>query len=151
MNLVVNKNGALQFMSLKSNEMVNNSNQYEQYNNQYNQNQYEQYNNQYNQNQYNQNQYIPQKNNLEPIEPLLKHSYIYNKYFKDYVDPNIEKSGPRLPKTKEEYFKMLMEDKINALNQKKRIEEIKSKKIMFEGNPRNIVASKNNLRSMNFG
>ena len=96
-----------------------------------------------------------QKNN-EPLDPSVKHSYIYNKYFKDYVDQTIEKSGPRVPKTLEEYKQMLLEDKIKAIQHKKMIEQIKPKKMMFTSNPgmslnpSNINASKNNLRMMNF-
>ena len=59
----------------------------------------------------------------------------------------------------EEYNKMLLEDKIKALEQKKRVSEIKSTKLMFTTTPsnqinpsnsRNIQASKNNLRMMSF-
>ena len=52
---------------------------------------------------------------------------------------------------------MLLEDKIKAIEHKKRIEQIKSTKLLFTttpgatSNPRNIRASKNNLRMMNFG
>jgi hypothetical protein len=195
MNLVVNKEGVLQFMTPINTET--NPNQYNpnQYNpNQYNPNQYNpnQYNpNQYNPNQYNPNQYNPndfsknnynqlqqnqiqqrnkfqqpiktnnksseqvQRNN-EPLDPNLKHSYIYNKYFKNYIDNNVEKKGPRVPRTLEEYKRMLLEDKIKAIEHKKRIEQIKSKKLMFTTNPtisinpRNIQATKNSLRMMNF-
>jgi hypothetical protein len=97
----------------------------------------------------------PQKPN-EPLDPIVKHSYIYNKYFKDYVDQTIEKSGPRVPKTLEEYKQMVLEDKIKAIQHKRMIEQIKPKKMMFTSNPgmslnpSNINASKNNLRMMNF-
>jgi hypothetical protein len=205
MNLVVNKEGLLQFMIPVKNETNNNQNQYNQtlhnqnqYNQtQYNQNQYNQtqYNqtqhnqNQYNQTQHNQNQYNPYKYNPnefsnnndkipknfkqqnkiqkpiqsqqikkidEPLHPNLKHSYIYNKYFKNYVSNSSEKEGPRLPKTIEEYKRMLLEDKIKAVKHKKMIEQIKSKKLMFTTNPtmsinpKNIQATKNTLRMMNF-
>ena len=95
----------------------------------------------------------------EPIQPIVKHSYIYNKYFKDYVDPNAEsnKVNIRVPKTKEEYYEMLLDDRKKALEHKLRIEQIKSKKMMFTSapgmnytNPKTIQATKNNLRSMNF-
>ena len=63
---------------------------------------------------------------------------------------------PRVPKTIEEYRQMLLEDRIKAIQQKQRIDQIKSKKMFFmtapgaNSNPRNIQASKNNLRSMSF-
>lgn len=92
-----------------------------------------------------------------PIDPSVKHSYIYNKYFKDYHDPNAQSNNaPRVPKTMAEYRKMIIEDKIKAIQQKMRVEQIKSKKMMFTtvpgatSNPRSIQATKNTLRSMNF-
>ena len=153
MNLVVNKEGVLQFMTPIKNETT----QYEYNLNDFSKNNY----NQNQQNDFQQNQYInntpkqTQKNN-EPLDPNLKHSYIYNKYFKNYVDNNVEKQGPRVPKTLEEYKRMLLEDKIKAIEHKKMVEQIKSKKMMFTTtpamtiNPKNIQASKNNLRMMSF-
>ena len=147
MNLVVNKQGILQFMT-------QNSQQEEQYQAQYD-------SNDFSQRVQNKNIKIvqnPQKNTIsEQIDPTVKHSYIYNKYFKDYADPNAEKPGPRVPKTIEEYYQMLIDDKKRAIEHKQRIEQIKSKKLLFTttpgiaNNPRNIQATKNNLRRMNFG
>jgi hypothetical protein len=152
MNLVVNKQGVLQMMRPINDTFQNSMYDY----NYQTQNQYQQ--NQYQQNQYQQNQYstqsIPNKN--EPIDPSVKHSYIYNKYFKDYNNQNIEKPGPRVPKSIEEYKQMLLEDKIKAIQHKILIEQIKPKKMMFTSNPTmsinkiDINASKNNLRKLNF-
>ena len=54
----------------------------------------------------------------------------------------------------EEYRQMLLEDKIKELQQKKRISEIKSTKLLFTTNlnnqTNNIRPTRNNLRSMNF-
>ena len=131
MNLVVNEQGVLQFMAPNQEELQP----------QYQQPQYQQ----------------PQQNkNSQPIEPVVKHSYIFNKYFKDYADINTEKPSPRVPKTIEEYHQMLLEDKIKQIQHRKMIEEVKSKKMMFTSapgaglNPRNLRASRNNLRMMNF-
>lgn len=138
MNLVVNKQGVLQFMTQT----------------QPNQNTY--YNEEYQNDLSQPNNFIHPEKKREPLESSVKHSYIYNKYFKDYADPNYQKPEPRVPKTMEEYHKMLLEDRIKAIEHKKRIEQIKSKKILFtsapgiQTNPGNVVASKNNLRSMNF-
>jgi hypothetical protein len=135
MNLVVNNKGVLQFMAPNQEEI-----QCQNYNNP--------------------NEFAkqpPQQNkNLQPIESAVKHSYIFNKYFKDYSDINTEKPGPRVPKTIEEYNQMLLEDKIKQIEHRKMIEEVKSKKMMFTtapgstSNPRNLRASRNNLRMMNF-
>ena len=155
MNLVVNKEGVLQFMA-PTKEFISQEQNYSSQNNNYNYNP-----NQFDQpNQFNQQPNFrqpPQINNSEPLDPSVKHSYIYNKYFKDYADPNIEKPMVRVPKTMEEYYQMLLDDKKKALEHKLRMEQIKSKKLLFtapEGgigvNPRNIVPTKNNLRSMSF-
>jgi hypothetical protein len=141
MNLIVNKEGLLQSMIPNQQEIP----QENEYQYQYNTNNFSQ-----------QSQYknVPKS---VPLDPSVKHSYIYNKYFKEYSDPNAENSVPRVPKTIEEYHQMLLEDRINAINNKKRIEQIKSTKLLFTTtpgsgqNPRNIVASKNSLRRMNFG
>jgi hypothetical protein len=129
---------------------------------QYNQKQYpqqqqqqQQYQKQYPQQQ-KQKQYPQQQQ--EPIDPSVKHSYIYNKYFKDYAAAN-NHSVPekKIPHTIEEYNQMVLEERIKAYEQKKRIAEIKSKKLMFTTNPespinpRNIQPSRNTLRRMNFG
>jgi hypothetical protein len=136
MNLVVNQNGVLQSIVPK------------------------QQNEEYNEQNYHQKiQVIKTQNSEEPLAPSLKHSYIYNKYFKDYKDANLSKPEVRVPKTIEEYRKMVLEDKIKKIEEMRRISQIKSTKLMFTTNssnasnvvnPRNINASKNNLRTMNF-
>jgi hypothetical protein len=152
MNLVVNNQGVLQFMTLKQEQSYNPPVVYNNYNNTNN-------NYNYNSNEFSQtNIRTPQKNkNSEQIDPAVKHSYIYNKYFKDYASSNVEKPEVRVPKTKEEYYQMLLDDRKKVIEQKLRVEQIKSKKLMFTVtpdstgvNPRNIVPTKNNLRSMNF-
>ena len=139
MNLVVNKQGVLQLMIPNQEEFK------------------KQYDNNYNPNEFNQQpQYEQCQKKSQPIDTGVKHSYIYNKYFKDYTDPNVEKQGPRVPKTMEEYHQMLLEDRIKASEHKKMVEQVKSKKMLFtatpgcSSNPRNIQASRNNLRMMNF-
>jgi hypothetical protein len=150
MNLAVNKDGVLQFMTLnKDDTNLHQSPNYKTPN----------YNTpNYNTPNYNtpNNNFKQQTKNIEPLEPGVKHSYIYNKYFKDYGDPNANKPEIRVPKTIEEYREMLLEDKIKAIQHKKMVEEVKSKKMMFTSapgstsNPRNIKSSIYNLRMMNF-
>lgn len=162
MNLVVNKEGVLQFMA-PTKEVVTHEKQYSSQNYNYNPSDYNQPN--YNQPNYNQSNYNqpnfrqqPQQiNNSQPLDPSVKHSYIYNKYFKDYADPNVEKPTVRVPKTIEEYYQMLLDDKKKAIEHKLMVDQIKSKKLLFTApqgptgvNPMNIISTKNNLRSMNF-
>jgi hypothetical protein len=148
MNLTVNQNGVLQSMTPLP--------QYEE--ELYYQEQSDQYNNLHQNQIQSQNKRVVQKNN-EPLDPNVKHSYIFNKYFKDYKDANDNfKPQPRVPKTIEEYKQMVLEERIKQIQERNRIAQIKSTKMMFISNPnvpqnRNsgvIRASKNNLRSMNF-
>lgn len=140
MNLVINKQGVLQFMGPNHEEQPQNGQQ----------------NYNYNSNDFtkpSQYQQLQQNRNSEPVDMSVKHSYIYNKYFKDYADPNVSKIGPRVPKTMEEYRQMLLDDKIKEIQHRQILEQVKSKKIMFTSaglNPINIQVSQNNLRSMNF-
>jgi hypothetical protein len=143
MNLVVNKEGVLQTMAPRYEEQYVSEN----YFNSNNTNNNIQYNNQ------------PEKIN-EPLPHVVKHSYIFNKYFKDYKDAfDVSKPQPKVPKTIEEYRRMVFEERIRQINERKRIAQIKPKNLLFISNPNmsqnlnhvpSIRASKNNLRSMNF-
>ena len=152
MNLVVGKNGVLQQMQ----QPVT----------------YEQQQPQYLPQQQPQQQYLPQQQqqqynvkkveqNQAPIDPSVKHSFIYNKYFKDYVDSYKPEPEVLVPKSMEEYRQMVYELRLKQEEERKRIAEIKSTKLMFTvnkgyenanngKNPANIRPSKNNLRMMNF-
>ena len=95
--------------------------------------------------------------NQEPVQPAVKHSYIYNKYFKNYVDPNAEVYVPKIPKTREEYYQMLLEERIKRIELQKHLEQVKSKKLMLTSaatpglsSNRNIQASKNTLNRLQF-
>ena len=148
MNLVVNQKGVLQFMQPVQND---------EYLDQQHETQMQQPYQEYVAQQLAQRQQQPyqQQQSHAPIDPGLKNSFLYNKYFKDYKD-DISSYEPeiRVPKTMEEYRQMLLEDKIKELQQKKRISEIKSTKLMFTTNISNqsntIRPTRNNLRSMNF-
>jgi hypothetical protein len=95
----------------------------------------------------------------EPLDHAVKHSFIYNKYFKDYQDVVKEVPQVKIPKTKEEYLQMLIEERINQIEERKRLSIIKSKKMMFTNNTNNtnqtgktenIHASVNSLHVMKF-
>lgn len=97
------------------------------------------------------------KNRENPLDPSVKNSFIYNKYFKDYRDVRNNEPEIRVPKTMEEYRQMLLEDKIKRIQQQKRIAEIKSTKLLFTtdtnantNNKLSIRPSVNNLKNMNF-
>jgi hypothetical protein len=171
MNLVVSKKGVLQFI-----QPIHESQQQQQQDYQYEENFYEPQQQQYGQPQQRQNvpkqqQYgqSQQRQNMpkqqqytqpqKPVDPSVKHSYIYNKYFKDYADVSAPAPEKRVPKTIEEYNQMVYEDRIKRIEERKRISEIKSTKLMFtttpdnyagQVNPRNIQPSRNTLRKMSF-
>ena len=130
LNLVVNKSGVLQYISTTDSAQ-------------------EQQQEQYSHKQ-------QQQPKGKPLEPQVKNSHIYNKYFKDYKDPNAEYiEEVKVPQTVQEYNRMILEDRIKRIQERNRIAQIKSTKLMFESNNTqvntgNIRVSKNNLRMMNF-
>jgi hypothetical protein len=157
LNLVVNKNGVLQYMSAKP----NGDNQEQPHYNQQQYNKQQQQSQQYNQQpQYNQQQTKVIKG--KPLDPQVKNSAIFNKYFKDYKDPNAEQvQEVKVPQTIEEYRQMVLEERMRRIQERNRIAQIKSTKMLYESNNGNIGnnvgnnapirASKNNLRMMKFG
>jgi len=151
MNLVVNKKGVLQFIQPAQQQP-----QQQDYQNDYHIEEQTQYAKPHQQNVTQQRHYIePQP----PVDPSVKHSYIYNKYFKDYANVSAPTPEKKVPKTIEEYNRMVYEDRIKKIEERKRIAEIKSTKLMFtttpdnhvsQRNPRNIQPSRNTLRKMSF-
>ena len=168
LNLVVNKNGVLQYMSANPNagkqqQQQQYSQQYrQQYSQQYSQQNSQQYNQQQ-QPQYNQQQQQTKVIKGKPLDPQVKNSAIFNKYFKDYKDPNAEQvQEVKVPQTMEEYRQMVLEERMRRIQERNRIAQIKSTKMLYESNNGNIGsnnvrnngninASKNNLRMMKFG
>jgi hypothetical protein len=153
MNLVVNKNGVLQQM-ISTPTYVKEPNLYDDYN--YNTNTLEQTS------KTNTNILVQKKTNIinTPIDNSVKHSFIYNKYFKDYADAKPPEPEVRVPKTIEEYNQMLLDDKIKMIEERKRIAQIKSTKLLFTTNEginintnniqTNIRPTNNSLRMMRF-
>jgi hypothetical protein len=100
-------------------------------------------------NQRQQHQY-PSQNIQQP--QISKNSYIYNKLFKDYKEPSlIQNEEPVIPLTKNELIKQLIINKVNAINERNRIAQIKSTKLLFNNNNnRNIIINSNpNPNGMN--
>ncbi len=82
-----------------------------------------------------------------PISNTDKNSYIYNKYFKNYKDESLIEEQKK-PMTREEYIK----EYNRKVYEKKRIEEFKSKKLLFSKNNVNISVRNSNhtLNKMTF-
>ena len=68
--------------------------------------------------------------NYLPLDPQVKNSAIYNKYFKNYKDPN-EIKMPQVPLTPQEQRVKLIKQYVEAQQAKKRIAQIKSKKMFY--------------------
>jgi hypothetical protein len=162
MNLVVNKTGVLQSM-VPMNNKQNEEPLQPQYSQQRQQPKYSQQQ-QYSQQPQNQQQQYYQEyteqpsNNVhikkqEPLDPSVKHSYIFNKYFKDYQDATPQAPEVKTPKTKEEYFRMIHEERLRRIHEAHRISQIKSRKLMFTANntyQENIRTTTNKLHKMSF-
>ena len=73
-----------------------------------------------------------QQNNVQnpSLDSRVKNSAIYNKYFKNYKEPN-EKIQPVIPLTHQELRIKLIKDHIERQQAKKRTEQIKSKKLFY--------------------
>jgi len=92
-----------------------------------------------------------QQQQEKPIPIQEKSSYIYNKYFKDYKDQTEStETFPKIYLTREEFKKRVILEQIRKREERKRIEEVKSKKLLFARNnhfaPTN--AAPNNLNTL---
>jgi hypothetical protein len=84
--------------------------------------------------------FSPKKATRNNIDPQLKHSYIYNKYYKNYKDSTAEaEHAIRRPMTKEEYKQFIINEIINIRKNKQRIAQIKPKKMAFTTTPNTII------------
>jgi hypothetical protein len=109
LNLAVNENGVLQYMTPKINTEPSQNKTYT----------------------------VPQfsqKNEetikISKIEPQLKNSAIYNKYFKNYKEEPSQEEEIK-PLTVAEYNRMVLQNRIKRIQEQQRISQIKSKKMLF--------------------
>jgi hypothetical protein len=83
---------------------------------------------------------------------INKNSYIYNKFFKNYKEPSeqYQNEEPHRPLTKKEFIKQLIINRANAINERNRIAEIKSTKLLFNNNNnQNIIINSRNIPNAN--
>ena len=85
----------------------------------------------------NQNKIQP---NYQSLDPRIKNSPIYNKYFKNYKDPN-EVKLPEKPLTPQELRIKIIKHNIEVQQAKKRLAQIKSKKMFYS--TQNVAISAN--------
>jgi hypothetical protein len=68
-----------------------------------------------------------------PINPNIKNSYIYNKYFKNYKENELIEE-PKIPKTKKELLNQLIINSVHNHNERIRLSQVKSTKLLFNAN-----------------
>jgi hypothetical protein len=74
-----------------------------------------------------------QNQNIQQKKQNNDNSYIYNKYFKNFKDQeHIEDDTPQVPLTPEEIKRNIIIHKIKQIQERKRIEQIKSRKLLFD-------------------
>jgi len=116
---------------------VNNMGLYKKNNNDIQQQHYNQPNYQGNEVNQIQNKIQP---NYQSLDPRIKNSPIYNKYFKNYKDPN-EVKVPEKPLTPQELRIKIIKHNIEVQQAKKRLAQIKSKKMFYS--TQNVAISAN--------
>jgi hypothetical protein len=78
----------------------------------------------------------------QPMQQVNKSSYIYNKFFKDYKDPNQNQYldlEEQRPLTKKELINQIIINRIKEVNERNRIAQIKSTKLLFNNNNRHDI------------
>jgi hypothetical protein len=151
MNLVVSKTGVLQ--SIRPQPQSHQQQSHQQQPQHQSQHQSQQHQSQHQSQKYQQKPQQQPQQIQAPLDPSVKHSYIYNKYFKDYQTTAPEEPEIRVPKTKEEYFRMVAEERMRQIEEKRRISQIKSTKLLFTTNAGTqgaVKASKNTLGKLRF-
>ena len=78
------------------------------------------------------------------FDPQVKNSYIYNKYFKDYAQPG----APMVPLTPEQRKQQAIKDYFDRITARKRIEQIKSRKLLFNTNNIHVAPNNGNLNKL---
>jgi hypothetical protein len=88
------------------------------------------------------------QNNNESLDPRIKNSPIYNKYFKNYKDPN-EIQEPEIPLTPQQQRIKMAKDYIEYQQARKRISQIKSKKMFYSTQNISISNQQNQQNPVN--
>jgi hypothetical protein len=79
-------------------------------------------------------------------QPPPQNSYIYNKYFKDYRDPQQEMQE-HIAVTPQEYRRQILLELVRRKYERKRIAEIKSKKLLFARNNPNAPTTSSQMQA----
>lgn len=90
-----------------------------------------------------QNKSQNQKIKNETLDPNVKNSWIYNKYFKHYKEES-QDSIPERPLTKKEMDEKTVREFLERKHAQKMASQIKSTKLLFSNNNQVIYSSQNN-------
>lgn len=85
-----------------------------------------------------------QNQNQNPNQNQNQNSYIYDKYFKNYKQQEQFQETPTEPLTPEEIKKNIIINRLKQIQERKRIKQIKSKKLLFDTSNINISHQVNN-------
>jgi hypothetical protein len=119
LNLVVNENGVLQYMTPKNNiDTVEHQKNIP--------------------HQFPQSLQKEETIKISKVEPQLKNSAIYNKYFKNYKEEPSQAEEVK-PLTISEYNRMVLQNRIRKIQEQKRISQIKSKKMLFTSETNQVI------------
>jgi hypothetical protein len=94
-----------------------------------------------------QSQQQPKDQKTVTFDPQLKNSYIYNKYFKDYAQPGVPME-PEVPLTPEQRKQQAIKNYLERVAAQKRIEQIKSRKLLFNTNNIHVAPNNGNLNKL---
>jgi len=81
--------------------------------------------------------------NIKPLDPSVKNSWIYNKYFKNYKEETIENIQEHTL-TKKEIEEKIINDFLERKKALKKLSQIKSTKLLFSNNNNAIYFRQNN-------
>jgi hypothetical protein len=95
-----------------------------------------------------QTEYVAQQSKFQGVDPRVKNSAIYNKYFKKYKDPNYVEP-PKIPLTPEQLKIQLIKDYVERVKAKRRIALIKPKKMLYSTQNIAISVPRQNPTNLN--
>ena len=97
----------------------------------------------------NQNKSQRQNVNQNVNQNGSQNSYIFDKYFKNYQQEQAENEIPKVPLTPDKIKRNIILHRLKQIEERKRIEQIKPKKLLFNTSNINISHQSNNPQNLN--
>ncbi len=95
------------------------------------------------------NQNVKQNVNQNVKQNVNQNSYIFDKYFKNYQQEQAANEKPKVPLTPDEIKRNIILHRLKQIEERKRIEQIKPKKLLFNTSNINISQQGNNPPNLN--